>query len=105
MKRYLFAAVAGISLTAAAPAFADHNSLFGEGTGLDPRGVQNNRYDTLADGEEMSQFRGATVDAGTSPQVVPQRAAPAIVDLDLTGGRGFGGGIGGGAGAGGRGGR
>lgn len=93
MNKTLYGAAAAVSLLIAAPAFADHNSLWGEGTAVDAQGVHSDRYETLAAGEDMSGFKAATVETGT-------------IDFDSVGGSssgGAGGSSGGGAGGGGNG--
>lgn len=112
MNKTLYGAVAAVSLLIAAPAFADHNSLWGEGTAVDAQGVHGDRYDTLAAGGEMSGFKAGTVEIGTAPDIEPRQSAPDTVDAadsasdgGSDGGQDSDSGGGSGGGAGGKGGR
>ena len=79
MKTLFVAAIAlGISGFAGS-AMADHNSLWGEGTALDPQGVHDNRYDTNAEDGDMSQFQGATVE-GSDADFEITRSRPDTID-------------------------
>lgn len=81
MKTLFAAAIAlGVSGFAGA-AMADHNSLWGEGTALDPQGVHNDRFDTNAEDGDMSKFQGETVE-GSDADFEITRSRPDTIDID-----------------------
>ena len=81
MKTLFVAAIAlGVSGFAGA-AMADHNSLWGEGTALDPQGVHSDRFDTNVEDGDMSSFEGETVDGGDADFEISQ-SRPDTIDID-----------------------
>ena len=81
MKTLFVAAIAlGVSGFAGA-ATADHNSLWGEGTALDPQGVHSDRFDTNAEDGDMSKFQGETVE-GSDADFEITRSRPDTIDTN-----------------------
>lgn len=84
MKRQFFA-TAALVLLSAGYAMADHNSKWGEGTALDPRGIHDDRIDTLASGDEFTG--GQDISGPMDLTAFARGGAPDTIDID-TGGMG-----------------
>lgn len=80
-KTAAFAFAAGLAV-ASLPALADHNSHWGEGTGLDPKGIHDARIDSrLAD--DLTSFRGGqSIERGVRPEPVQRMERPETIAID-----------------------
>jgi len=76
MKLTLKSSILVLAGLMAAPAMADHNSMWGEGTALDPMDMHSTRFDALALDDTDSFMGGRFVDHG-----------PGLVDTSDRGGR------------------
>jgi len=89
MKRTLTTSILALAALVAAPAMADHNSKWGEGTALDPTGIHDSRIDTLALDDTDSFMGGRFVEHG--PGLVEPAARGGRPDTVLVDGGGRGG--------------
>ena len=119
MKKQLLA-TAALVLLGAGSALADHNSMWGEGTALDPRGIHDDRIDTLASGDDFTGGQDAsgpmdltafarggapdTIEAGNDIETGGMGGSGSAGGSESAGGNGGGGNGGGGNGGGGNGG-
>jgi len=93
MKSIITTSVIVLASLAAAPAMADHNSQWGEGTALDPIGVHDTRIDTLALDDTDTFMGGRFVEHGPGVVEPAQRGGrpdTILVDGGSAGGQGSG---------------